>query len=376
MAAQPRILYVVSEDWYFLSHRLPMARAARDANFEVHVATHVQRGAEAIRREGFRLHPIPFERGRLSIIANVRTMQALRDVYRKIDPTIAHHVSLQPSVLASLSALGRNVICVNALTGFGYTFTSNTLKARAIRPAIAGLLRLLLDRHASVALVQNPDDRATLQRLGIPDERIACIAGSGVDVERFVPTPEPTGPITFGFVGRILADKGVHTLVEAFRMLRTRGLDIELRIAGTPDPANPSSITDTELARWRTEPGLTLLGHVDDVAGFWAGVHVAVLPSRREGLPKSMIEAAACGRPMIASDVPGCREVVTSETGLLVAVDDPATLADAMANLASAPDLRRRLGAAARSRAIERFSSTQIATQTVALYRELLSARA
>ncbi len=132
MAALPRLLYVVSEDWYFLSHRLPMARAAQAAGYEVHVATHVQQGGAAIRREGFTLHPIPFERGKMSVSAGLRTMRALRRIHREIEPVLAHHVSLQPAVLASIAALGRDVACVNAVTGLGFTFTSSSLQALSV----------------------------------------------------------------------------------------------------------------------------------------------------------------------------------------------------------------------------------------------------
>lgn len=372
---RPRLLYVVSEDWYFLSHRLPMARAARDAGFDVHVATHVQHGAEAIRREGFTLHGIPFERGKLSIGAGLRTVRAVRAIHDDIHPVLAHHVSLQPAVLASMAALGRDVACVNAVTGFGFAFTSTSLKARAIRPAISALLRWLLGRPSSIALVQNPDDRAALLALRVPADQIVCIAGSGVDLERFTPTPEPAGRITVGFVGRLLADKGVHTLVEAHRLLKQRGVEIALQMAGTPDPANPSTVSEMELTQWSAE-GISVLGHVEDIPTFWASTHIAVLPSRREGLPKSLLEAAASGRPMVASDVPGCREVVGPTTGLLVRVDDPEALANAIETLATSPELRHQMGAAARRDAEARFGNARIARETVALYQKLLSARA
>lgn len=349
-----------------------MARAARAAGFEVHVATHVVDGADAIRREGFTLHPIPFSRGKLSVTDSLRTVTALRAIHREIEPVLAHHVSLQPAVLASLAALGREVACVNAVTGFGYTFTSSSLKARTIRPAVAAMLRWLLGRRRTIALVQNPDDRSALRALGIGDDQIATIAGSGVDLERFAPTPEPAGVFTIGFVGRLLADKGVHTLVDAYRLLRRRGVAVALRMAGTPDPANPSAVTDAELARWRAE-GVELLGHVDDIPAFWRAAHVAVLPSRREGLPKSLLEAAASGRPMIASDVPGCREVVVEGTGLRVTVDDPVALAEAIETLVRSPELRRSLGAGARRAAEQRFGSERIARETVALYERLLA---
>jgi glycosyltransferase involved in cell wall biosynthesis len=371
--AKPRLLYVVTEDWAFLSHRLPMARAAREAGFEVHVAARVSNGAAAIEAERFILHPIPFARGSLSPMATWSTIAALRRVHRDIAPVLTHHVALQACVVGMLASLGRPCASVNAFIGLGYAFTSETHKARAVRAVLGSLLRFLINRKNSIALVQNSDDMAALISLGITKSRIALIPGSGVDVNRFAPLVEPSGAPTFGFVGRLLDDKGVRTLVAAHRLLRTRIPDANLLIAGTPDPANPASVTEVEARSWNDEAGITWLGHVADIAGFWAKAHVAVLPSRREGLPLSLMEAAACGRAMIASDVPGCREIVLDEqTGLLFPVNDAAALADAMARLAADPQLRRHCAVAARRLVEEKFAAALIGQQTVALYRRLL----
>jgi glycosyltransferase involved in cell wall biosynthesis len=373
----PRLLYVVTEDWYFLSHRLAMARAAREAGFEVHVATRVVDGRARIQAEGFTLHPIPFVRGRMSPAGTLAAIRALRRVHAAISPTIAHHVALQASVLGSLATLGRPVARVNALTGFGYAFTSNRLKARFIRRLIGALLRPLFDRHGSVTLVQNPDDRSTLLSLGFAPERIALIAGSGVEVDRFKPTPEPEGIPTAAFVGRLLDDKGIRVLVAAMRLLRARGSQAALSIAGTPDPANPTSVPLPEVESWNREPGIKWLGNVDDIPGLWTRAHIAVLPSRREGLPKALLEAAACGRPMIAADVPGSREIVIpGKTGLLVPVDDAPALADAIEALAADAAMRASFGDNARRLVLERFSDAIVARQIVDLYRSLLAAAA
>jgi glycosyltransferase involved in cell wall biosynthesis len=370
----PRLLYVVTEDWAFLSHRLPMARAAREAGFEVHVATRVTSGGAAIESERFVLHPIAFARGSLSPLANFSTIAALRRVHRDVRPALTHHVALQACVLGMLAMLGRRVACLNAFIGLGYLFISNTRKARAVRRMIGALLRFLMKRKNCVALVQNGDDMAAMMSLGIPKSQIALIPGSGVDINRFIPIPEPDGPPTFGFVGRLLDDKGIRTLIKAHQLLRARMPEVRLMIAGTPDPANPASVSETEAKSWNARPGIAWLGHVADVADFWAQAHVAVLPSRREGLPLSLMEAAACGRAMIASDVPGCREVVVHEqNGLLFPVDDPIALADAMAQLATEPQLRARYEAAARQRVVEKFASDIIGRQIVQLYRTMLN---
>jgi glycosyltransferase involved in cell wall biosynthesis len=352
-----------------------MARAARKAGFDVHVATRVNEGAVAIAAEGFILHPIPFARGSLSPLAALATIAALRRVHRAVRPDIAHHVALPACVFGMIAAFGRRVACVNAFIGLGYAFTSDSAKARALRFIVSAAVDFLVDRDGSVALVQNRDDMAALMSLGIPERRIELIPGSGIDVERFVPFPEPQGPPTFGFVGRLLDDKGIRTLLAAHRLLHARGLDSRLLIAGTPDPANPASVTAAEAESWNKEPGISWLGHVIDIAGFWARAHIALLPSRREGLPLSLMEAAACGRAMIASDVPGCREIVVHEqTGLLFPVDDAVAMADAMERLAKAPELRARYAIAARKLVVEKFAADIIGVQTVALYRQVVSA--
>lgn len=367
------ILYVVSEDWAFLSHRLPMARAARDAGFTVHVATRVGTDADAIRAEGFVLHPIPFLRGRLSPLAAISTIRALRRVEQAVAPTLVHHVGLQCCVLGGLAGLGANRPQVNALTGLGYTFTGGQSRAGFFRRTMTATLKFLLNRNHAVTLVQNPDDQAALELIGIPGNHIALIPGSGVDTELLQPLPEPAGPITVGFAGRLLTDKGIRALVAAHRLLRHQGLDIQLLIAGEPDPANPASVSLQEAEAWNREPGITWLGHVDDIAPLWQRSHIAALPSHREGLPKSLLEAAAFGRPMVATDAPGCREIVIHDrTGLLVPIEDPPALADAIATLAQSQDLRARYGAAARELVVETMSAQAIGQTTLQLYRSMI----
>ena len=374
LASAPRLLYVVSEDWYFLSHRLPMARAARDSGYDVHVATRVVDGAKAIEAEGFKLHVIPFARGRVGPFAALQTIAALRRIHRDVHPVLAHHVALQAAVLGSLAAIGCRTTCVNALTGFGFTFISESVKARLLKPLIVFLLRFLCMRGKNVALVQNPDDRDALLSLGITTNHIALIPGSGVDVDRLQPMAEPAGTPTVAFVGRLLEDKGIRPLVAAIRQLQDRGTAINLLIAGDMDPANPSSVKTSELDEWTKSPGIAWAGHVNDIAEIWAKSHIAALPSRREGLPKALLEAAACGRPLVATDVPGCREVVIADkTGLLVPLDDRNALADAIGTLAASASLRARYGAAARILAVEKFSATAIGRQTTQLYDRLIA---
>lgn len=370
--AKPSVIYVVSEDWYFLSHRLPMARAAKRAGFDVHVATHVSDGGQAIRNEGFTLHHLKLRRGRIAPWQTAIAIRSLRTLYRNVRPAIVHHVALQCVVIGSLAAKGLPVACVNALTGLGYTFTSYTARAKLIQPIVSAMLRWLLNREHGIALVQNRDDEESLVSLGVDRGHVALIPGSGIDADEFKPAPEPEGPITIGFAGRLLDDKGIRTLVEAFRLLQARGWQFNLLIAGERDPANPASVTQREVELWATEAGVEVLGQIKRIETLWQRAHIAVLPSRREGLPKTLLEAAACGRPMVATDVPGCREIVVpDETGLLVPPDDPTALAEAISKMAASATLRARFGTAARKRVIEKFSADAIGAQIVDLYRRL-----
>lgn len=367
-----RLLYVVNEDWAFLLNRLPMARAARKAGFEVHVATHVGDGASAIEAEGFILHPVPFRRGGISPLSVIPAVLALRQVAGRIKPDLAHHSGLQCCVYGSIAAVGRKYSQVNALTGLGYVYTSATLRSRLLKTSLKWLLPRLLDRPNGVVLVQNPDDRSAVVDLGISEARIALIPGSGVDTDTLQPLPEPEGPITYGFVGRLLTDKGIRALVAAHDIVRGQGLETNLIIAGNPDPANPASVTLQEVNEWTKRPGITWLGHIKDISSLWRRCHFAVLPSHREGLPGSLMEAAACGRSMIATDAPGCREIVIEDqTGVLVPIEDPRALAQAIMKLAAAPELRARYGKAARQLVVSKLSAKIIGSAVVALYEEL-----
>lgn len=369
-----KILYLVAEDWYFVSHRLPMARAARSAGYEVHVATRVVECAHQIENEGFALHPIAWQRGSINPLQMMAAAIAVRGLYRKLQPDIVHHVAFAPAIIGSLAALGLPMAKLNALAGLGFVFTSKTAKAQLLRLLAHHLLGFLLQRPGTMVLVQNPDDGAMVERLGVAKDRIALIPGSGVDIELLTPLTEPDGPFTVAFVGRLLYDKGVEALVRAHEILNKRGLRVRALLAGVPDPSNPASIPEPTLAHWRQRENLVLIGHVEDVRTVWAKAHVAILPSRREGLPKSLLEAAACARPLIASDVPGCREIARhGVNALLVPPDDPEALAHAIATLMNDPDLRIRFGRVSRQIVVADFSSARIGDEIVALYARLLA---
>jgi glycosyltransferase involved in cell wall biosynthesis len=363
----------VTEDWYFLSHRLPMAREARRAGFDIHVIANVNKGRAAIEAEGFSLHEVSWRRGSVNLVAFVAIVGTVRRLYKSIAPDIVHHVALQPTIVGSLAAAGLPFMRLNALAGLGYTFTSSTLKARLVRPILRALLRYVLGHPNASVLVQNPDDRAAVQDIGIAGDRIFMIPGSGVDTDALMPLPEPAGAVTVAFVGRLLDDKGVRTLVKAHDLLARRGQPVRLLIAGDIDPVNPASIPPQEVAEWGRRTGIEVLGHVADVRDVWRGAHIAVLPSRREGLSLSLLDAAAYGRPIVATDVPGCREIARQGVNaLLVPPDDAEALADAIGRLATDAAMRARFAGAGRRLVENEFSANIVGKQMVELYDRLL----
>jgi glycosyltransferase involved in cell wall biosynthesis len=373
MSTRPKLVYLVTEDWYFLSHRLPMALAAQKAGYDVHVATRVNKDGAAIEAYGFQLHPLRWPRGSFNPFARIAIWRDVRALYRRVSPDLVHHVALEPTIIGSLAALGLPLVCLNALAGLGFAFTSRTLNARVTGAVIGRLLAWLLNRPRMYALVQNEDDRTALVSLGVMAEHIVLIPGSGVDVDLLKPMPEPTGPMTVAFVGRLLDDKGIRTLVAAHDMLERTGRPVQLLLAGEADPANPASVPSSEIEGWGKKKHICVLGHVSDIRDVWARAHIAILPSRREGLPKSLLEAAACARPLIATDVPGCREIARAGiNALLVPPDDPAALADAIDRLVQDRDLRRQFAAKGRALVAKEFSSALIGEKIVALYNKLL----
>lgn len=377
----PRILYIVTEDWYFLSHRLPMARAAKEAGYEVHVAARIPDGAEAIEAEGFVPHNLSWSRGSISARDSLSAVLELRGLIRDVAPDLVHNVALKPVLLGTLASFGlKEVAIVNSLTGMGALFVDGGGASRLTRKLVVMALSRLLRRKRSITVVQNPEDRAFVAGLGVPDEAITIIAGSGVDIDKYQPLPEPEGTVTAAFVGRMLHHKGVLTLVEAFRRATADAAsgeqsELHLLLAGDCDPENPGSLAAEQLREFASAYGIDWLGHVKDVRDIWSKAHFAAQPSRGgEGLPKSLLEAAACGRPMVATDVPGCREIsIPGETGFLVPVDDADALATAMLELARDPSLRHRYGAEARRLTEEKFSSQAIGQETAALYGRLIA---
>ncbi len=370
-----KLLYLVTEDWYFCSHRIPIARAARDAGYDVSVATRVREHGAVIRREGFRLIPLEWRRRSINPWYETKALADLVRLYRREKPDIVHHIALKPAVYGSLAArLTRVPATVNTVAGLGYVFTSRALKARVLSPVLKFAIRTLLNRRNSLIILQNPDDRRALSELcGTPRERTVLIRGSGVDVRRFVPMPQPDGVPNVTMVSRMLWDKGVGHLVEASRRLKETGTSFTVTLVGTPDEENPASIPVSQLERWQQEGLVEWLGYRPDIEEVWRRSAVAVLPTTYgEGVPKSLIEAAACARPIIATDVPGCREIVRNgDNGLLVPRGDTDALVEAIGRLIVDVDLRRRMGEMGAEYARAEFSEEKVVEQTMRVYERL-----
>jgi glycosyltransferase involved in cell wall biosynthesis len=381
---RPKLLFLVTEDWYFCSHRLPVARAAREAGFEVVVATRVRAHGAEIRDEGFALRPIAWRRRGDGLLGAARAISAISRLYRGERPDIVHHVALKPVLFGGIArrlAFAHSAdapALVDSVMGLGSGFSRTTIAAKLRRRPLGLALRLVAGGSGGWTVVQNPEDRAALAELGIEVGRIALIRGSGVDISRFVPLPEPGGDtVAVALVSRMLRDKGVLDAAAAIRRLRANGLAIELLLSGPTDPDNANSLTPEALRSLSAEPGIEWLGPVADVRTVWRRAAIAVLPSTYgEGVPKTLLEAAACGRPLVAADVPGCREVVRpGVTGILVPPHDVDRLAEALAALAGDPARRAALGRAGRKWVECRFTDDIVARETLALYRTALAER-
>lgn len=374
--SRPHVAFVVNVDWFFLSHRLPLARAARDAGCNVTVIAADTGSADAVRREGFRFLPMPLSRAGANPLAEVRSLAFLLSCYRRERPDLVHQVTIKPVLYGSIAArLVGGIRVVNAISGFGYllTGTRNPLRQRIVRRMYRTALR---GAHA-VTIFQNADDRSEFVDAGIvAASRTRLIRGSGVDCDRFVPTPEPEGDCVVMLPSRMLRDKGVETFVAAAQLLSTRGVRARFVLVGGPDAGNPASIPAARLAAWTAAGTVEWWGHAEDMTDALRQAHIVVLPTRREGLPKVLLEAAATARPIVATDVPGCREVVRHEvTGLLVPPDDVVRLADAIERLVGDAALRRAFGAAGRALVENELSETIVVQRTMDLYRELLGDR-
>ena len=376
-AARPKILFVVAEDWYFWSHRRPIAAAALQNGYEVFVATRVGDCGEKIVGAGFRLIPLRLNRSSYSLFNELRTVSELRSIYRQEKPDIVHHIALKPILYGSMAALGnRRMQVINAFAGLGYLVSSPSFKAKMLKRVLWKMFRFLLNRPNSFLLLQNQEDRDLLvAEIGATLEKTTIIRGSGVDANEFQATAEAPGVPIVLLSSRMLWIKGISDFVEAAKLLRARGINARFVLAGDTDPGSPGAIPREKLQEWQNAGPVEWWGHQQSMARMLQQVAVVCLPSHGgEGVPKALIEAAASERAIVASDVPGCRDIVRHGTnGILVPPKNPAALADAIARLLNNPGLRAEMGRRGREIVVNEFSEEKVIQQTLALYRQLLS---
>ena len=370
------IIYFVSEDWYFCSHRLPIARKALKDGFKVVVITKVSKHRDVIESEGFELAPIEIKRGGANLFSELRTISTLYSYYKKYKPDIVHHVAIKPVIYGALVArLIGSIKIVNAMAGLGFVFISNKKRVKLLRFFVHQLFHFLFNNKNSQLILQNKDDLGYfLKNKLVNNENVTIVRGSGVDVKKFIPAEESTGVPIVMLASRMLWDKGVGEFIEAAKILKQEGVEARFVLVGDSDPENPASIPNSQLNEWNELETVEWWGEKIDMHKVLAQSSIVCLPSYREGLPKVLLEAASCGRVIIATDVPGCREIVhNGENGALVPLKNANSLASAIKKLINNPGKRKIMGTNGRRLVENEFSEEIVVSQTLKIYQELLA---
>lgn len=370
-----RVLIAVNSAASLLSHRLPLALAAKREGYEVHVATSSGFGVEQIVAAGLVHHAIPLSRSGMNLVSEFRTLVALFFLFVRVKPDVVHLVTIKPVLYGGIAARLAGVPgVVAAISGLGFVFMNTGAKVTLVRMLAVRVYRLAFGKRNLKVIFQNPDDCDTITKATrLECSKVVMIRGSGVDLSNFAAMPLPQGGFVVTMAARLLRDKGVNEFVDAALLLRQRGFGVRFWLVGDPDPGNPTSVSESELAVWRDAGVVELLGRRDDIASVFAQSHIVVLPSYREGLPKVLLEAAACGRAVVTSDVPGCRDAVEpGVTGLLVPPRNALALADAIDHLLRDVDLCERMGRAGRQLAEREFSIDKVVAAHLTIYRGLL----
>jgi glycosyltransferase involved in cell wall biosynthesis len=377
MIVKPKLLFLVAEDWYFCSHRLPLAVAAAKAGYEVCIATRTNHHAEVITTAGLKL--IPLHRMRRSGVNPFQELASFAElwcIYRREKPDLVHHVGLKPVAYGSLIAhlLGIRGI-VNALAGLGFVFSSDRFAARVMRPVVKLVFSFFLKSRNSRVIVQNQDDfNFITQVINIPSFNVRLIRGAGVDLCLFREQPAPVQPPLVVLVARMLWDKGVGEFVEAATRIRSAGIKARFALVGIPDTENPTSVSERELRAWHESGNVEWWGYRADIPAVLAMASISCLPTfYGEGVPKALIEAMASSRAIVTTDIPGCRELVDQgRNGILVAPRDVSALSTALEMLIRDPERCNQMGIAGRQMVERSFSLNQVLKETLALYAELV----
>ncbi|HEY0141481.1 MAG TPA: glycosyltransferase family 4 protein [Thermoanaerobaculia bacterium] len=370
------ILFVVNEARWFVTHRLPIGRAAAAAGYDVHVATPPGPFTQKVIEAGFTWHEVPLVRGSINPLSELRLLLSFVRLYRRVRPDLVHHVSAKPLLYGTIAArLTRVPAIVNAVTGLGHLFLANDLRHAVIRRIVGTLYRFVL-RHKKLRIIfQNCDDRDLFTGKRWVRERDAVLIASGVDTETFAPrTTRNDGPPVVILPARLLYTKGVAEFVTAAERLKREGVKARFVLVGGNDPQNPASIAEEKLEEWRSSGVVELWGERHDMPNVYREADLVCLPSYREGMPKVLIEAASCGLAIVTTNAPGCRDVVREgENGLLVTVADADSTTAALRTLVTDHRLREEMGGRGRERVLREFSATRVASDTLAVYEELLA---
>ncbi|MBC3383350.1 glycosyltransferase family 4 protein [Pseudomonas sp. SWRI12] len=368
------LLIVVNDPRYFLSHRLPIAKAAQGKGYEVHVASIASPLSGKVVEEGFIYHTIKLERGGTNPFLEFFAMISFVRLLWRLRPTLLHLVTTKPVLYGGMAArLAPVGGVVSAIAGMGSVFIGRDLRSKVLSFVLRRMYRLALGTHNLRAIFQNPCDRALVMKMsGLDADKAVLIRGSGVHLASYPVLPEPIGTITVTFAGRFLRDKGVHEFIKAAQLVKRRQNDVIFQLVGDVDEGNPTSLSGAEVEALTVEGNVRVLGYQSDLAKIFSRSHIVVLPSYREGLPKVLIEAAACARPVVTSDVPGCRDaIIAGETGLLVPVKDAEALAIAIEKLVSNAELRHDMGRAGRKWAEREFAIENVVKVHLDVYQTL-----
>tara|TARA_R110002124_G_scaffold76753_1_gene205520 strand:+ start:21211 stop:22335 length:1125 start_codon:yes stop_codon:yes gene_type:complete len=356
------VLILASLSTSLRNFRGPLIAELAEAGHKVHVAApdllQDQETCEWLQERGVECHDVPLSRAGLRPTADLGTLFALCRLMTKLRPDLFLGYTIKPVIwgliAARITGVSRRVALI---TGLGYSFTGQARGKRAVVQKLARGLYAQALKGATLAFFQNPDDRDTFRQMGLLPEGtpVVVVNGSGVDTEIYAPVPLPQCPIRFLLIARLLGDKGIREYVCAARILRDAWPDAEFHLVGGLDP-NPDGIASEEVQRWHDNRDIIWHGALSDVRPAIAAAQVYVLPSYREGMPRTVLEAMSMGRAIVTTDAPGCRETVRDgENGFLVPVQDARSLADAMRRFLEAPDLATTMGAAARRIAVEKY---------------------
>tara|TARA_B100000780_G_scaffold278726_2_gene253375 strand:- start:10 stop:1173 length:1164 start_codon:yes stop_codon:yes gene_type:complete len=370
------ILYVVNTPGFFLSHRLELAIKAKNNGYKVSVATAYGGGIKKITKLGLDHHIIPFSRSGQNLFEEFNVLIKLILLFWRLKPDLVHLVTIKPLLYGGfVSRLLKIKHTVCAISGLGTTFISDTILMRFRKRIIFKCYKFIFNQKNLMVILQNTDDINALQNIGIlQSDQVCLINGSGVNLSKFKYVPETRRlKSVVVMASRLLRDKGVFEFVEAANLLKARGLNVRMLLIGEADEGNPTSISKKEISAWTAEGVVEILGFRDDIAKQYAEANIVCLPSYREGLPKSLIEAAAIGRCVVTTDVPGCREVIIpGKTGCLVPARDPLALANSIEKLLNDDTMRIKFGKAGRVFAENQFDVYKIVQKHMSLYEAML----